>query len=86
MEHPYAFMVTPNTQLSWEELQEIGSLLPMEEYLGDNSTYEYSSNFILTDMEEEWDAAVQSMCCGIIHQILELASGRKIYFAFDYGH
>ncbi len=86
MEHPYAFMVAPQTQLSWGELQEIGALLPMEEFFSDENEYEYSGNFILTDTEEEWDAAIQSMCCGIFHQMVELSSGRKIYFAFDYGH
>lgn len=82
-EHRLRFMVHQKTELTDEQLNELGKIFPIEEYL---NSYEYSSNFILTKSVKVFKQKVNSMCCGIFTDTTILSNGTKIYFGFDYGH
>ena len=71
--------------ISDEELTELESKLPFDEYF-DNDQYEFNGNFIITKNLGEREWLVEDMCCGLVVEDVELSSGSTIYFAFDYGH
>jgi hypothetical protein len=69
-------------EITDKELDEVERKIDFDEY----KFRDYSGNFIFTKNLADRDEAVASMCCGIVVEDIELASGETIYFAFDYGH
>jgi hypothetical protein len=47
--------------------------------------YQYSGNFAICKNVEDWEREC-SPCCGTSVQEIELPTGRKVFFCFDYGH
>ncbi len=64
------------------ELDEVEGKINFDECLEE----EYSGNFIFTKNLTDREDAVESMCCGIYVNDIELSNGETVYFAFDYGH
>ena len=76
------FVDEKSEPISDEELNEVENKINFDEFLG----YENADNFIFSKSVTNRDSAVLKMCCGIESGEVELTSGTKIYFAFDYGH
>ena len=83
LRHRLRFWVSPNCEITDEELDEVEKYLKVDEYF---SFYEYAGNYILTDSLVEREEHLEHLCCGIIVEDVKLDSGRDLYFAFDYGH
>ena len=45
-----------------------------------------SGNFILTDSKERFNAWVEDLCCGVYTAEHILSTGKKLFFAYDFGH
>jgi hypothetical protein len=53
---------------------------------GFSDVYDNADNFVVTYHKDVYAKIRTSMCCGIIDKEFIGKSGKKIYFAFDYGH
>ena len=85
MEHRFRFLVHKDSNISDAELDELQGMEDFDKFF-DSHEYEFNGNHILTDNQGDADDAVREMCCGIYTNWYDLESGRKVYFAFDYGH